>query len=44
MLASCRHDIDFCSAVFRNPEGTSAQKNEYLIVNHRRHFEFSVMK
>jgi hypothetical protein len=34
----------FCSAVFRNPEGTSAQKNEYLIVNHRRHFEFSVMK
>jgi tetratricopeptide (TPR) repeat protein len=33
-----------CLAVFRNPKGTFAQKNEYLIVSQRHLLEFSVVK
>jgi TolB-like protein/class 3 adenylate cyclase len=32
-----------CSAVFRNPNGTFTQKNEYLAVNPRWRFEYSVV-
>ena len=33
-----------CSAIFRNPGGTAAQKNEYLLFNQWSRFEFSVVK
>ncbi len=33
-----------CSAIFRNPGGSAAQKNEYLLFNHGSRFEFSVVK
>ncbi len=33
-----------CSAIFRNPGGSAAQKNEYLLFNQGRRFEFSVVK
>ncbi len=33
-----------CSAIFRNPGGSAARKNEYLLFNHGSRFEFSVLK
>ena len=34
----------FCAVIFRNPGGTFAQKNEYLLATHWNRFEFSVVK
>ncbi|PSH59037.1 guanylate cyclase [Phyllobacterium brassicacearum] len=34
----------FCAVIFRNPGGTYAQKNEYLLATHWNRFEFSVVK
>ena len=33
-----------CAAFFHNPDGTFAQRNEYLFVRHWNHFEFSITK
>ena len=33
-----------CSAIFRNPGGSAARKNEYLLFNQWSRFEFSVVK
>lgn len=34
----------YCGAIFRNPAGTFAQKNEYLIIQRFGRFEFSVAR